>query len=60
MSLLRNQMALADLVTKGIIGKAPAYAETKLIYSESTDKDVEYMLCSNKATLALPGQPRVH
>jgi len=54
MSLFRNPNGVGGLgfYQKDIAGKAPAYAETKLIYSESTDKDVEYILCNNKATLA--------
>ena len=54
MSLFRNPNGIGGLgfYQKDIAGKAPAYAETKLIFSESTNKDVEYMLCNNKATLA--------
>ena len=53
MSLFRNPDGIKGFgfYQKDIAGKAPAFAETQKIFSESTDKDVEYVLCNNKATL---------
>lgn len=52
-SLKRNPNGIKE---KGFFHKdagdeAPQWVESVKIYSESTDKDVDYILCNNKATL---------
>lgn len=32
-------------------GEAPDWVDTTLVYSESSDKDIEYIVCNNKETL---------
>ncbi len=53
-SLKRNPNGIAD---KGFYHKdagedAPSFVKSVPIYSESSDKDIDYIICNNKATLA--------
>jgi bifunctional non-homologous end joining protein LigD len=53
-SLLRNPNGIAD---KGFYHKdagdeAPSWAKKKIIYSESAKKDIDYLICNDKPTLA--------
>lgn len=53
-SLLRNPNGIAD---KGFFHKdagdeAPSWAKKKTIYSESANKDIEYLICNDRPTLA--------
>jgi bifunctional non-homologous end joining protein LigD len=52
-SLKRNPNGIKD---KGFFHKdagdeAPQWVESRKIYSESNDKDIDYIICNNKATL---------
>lgn len=53
-SLKRNPNGIKDagFYHKDAGDEAPAWVKSKLIFSESTNKDIDYILCNNAATLA--------
>jgi bifunctional non-homologous end joining protein LigD len=52
-SLLRNPNGINSkaFFQKDAAGNAPSFVKHKKIFSESTNKDIDYILCDNKATL---------
>lgn len=46
-----NGISGPNFYQKDMKGKAPEWAQTHIDFSESTSKDVEYLVCSNEATL---------
>ncbi|MFY9310999.1 MAG: DNA ligase D [Bacteroidia bacterium] len=53
-SLKRNPNGIKDsgFFHKDAGDEAPEWVQSKLIFSESTNKDIDYILCNNAATLA--------
>lgn len=53
-SLKRNPNGIDDngFFHKDAGDKAPGFVKTTSVHSDSTDKEIEYIICNNKATLA--------
>lgn len=53
-SLKRNPNGITDngFFHKDAGDEAPSFVKSKAIYSESTNKDIDYIICNNAATLA--------
>lgn len=53
-SLLRHPNGIAEesFFQKDAGGNAPSFVKTKDLFSESTHKDIDYIVCNNAATLA--------
>jgi bifunctional non-homologous end joining protein LigD len=52
-SLLRNPNGIhaKGFFQKDAAGKVPSYVTSKKLFSESTNKDIDYIICDNEATL---------
>jgi bifunctional non-homologous end joining protein LigD len=52
-SLLRNPNGINDkgFFHKDAAGNVPSFVKNKKIFSESTNKDIDYIICDNQATL---------
>jgi bifunctional non-homologous end joining protein LigD len=46
-----NGIAGEGFFQKDMNGKAPSWAQTEKIHSESTDEDIEFLVCNDKETL---------
>jgi bifunctional non-homologous end joining protein LigD len=52
-SLLRNPNGIHDkgFFHKDAAGNVPSFVKNKKVFSESTNKDIDYIICDNQATL---------
>ena len=52
-SLLRNPNGIHEqgFFQKDAAGNVPSYVKSKKLFSESTNKDIDYIICENEATL---------